>query len=424
MFESVEKTPYISRRDFLKLTSTGLVVTVGAVLGVNKYLESLNKPRSESVPNLDIFDEIYSRYGVYVPRSAGEYTKYQVCVGEGDSLVHCGEEQSTQVTSNEAETIKNALGKIPSVGKLAQLVIPFRNTSPGAIAGGNFWGPNWGYFLDPSKYDKYPRDKYLSKISAINLVLSDKQGDDLLPLIDQNTNFLPLLSSASMTEVGIQPKYEIYYPWTNHRERLLQTTVHEIGGHGVTELAGRIKFNYGPEAEYQASAISMFGGIPLDTYHPIISSFAEVNGWRLTPYADFMAQWGDFGRQRSEEFKKTEPSFASWPVWDRDPEYWGSLRDRKIRLDPYASYGTIRETFATFFMFYSLGKTDNRYDQSLLTVEEKQYFEEMFDGLTKNPERYIKKLMAENPGPSFNLDLFKTETGPQASGLKTWLKYT
>jgi hypothetical protein len=161
----------------------------------------------------------------------------------------------------------------------------------------------------------------------------------------------------------------------------------------------------------------------LDTYHPVISSFAKVNGWELIPYGDFMAQWGDFGRQQSGLLKKVYPKMAAWPVWDRDPKYWGRLENRTVRLDPYASYGTIKETFAQFFMFYALSRVDDRYDKSLLTDGETKYFHKMFDSLTGNSERYIQNLIKENPGSSFSPDLFGVRTGFETFNQKMGLKY-
>lgn len=414
-------TPPMSRRDFNKIALATLAAVGATALGLDKIIKFLQEPRSESLS--DILDEINSKYGISIPSLAGEFTKYQVCSGQDNTLVHCGEEKSTQITQAEAETIKNSLKIMPSAGKFAQLIIPFRNESADAIAGGNNWGRNWDFFLDPSKYQNYPRDRYLSSISAVNLVLPDKGLDEQMPPVTQDSNFLPLLGVASLDEVGIQTKNIVYYPWTNHRERLTQTIIHEIGGHGVIELAGRIKVNYNPEAEYEASAMSLFGGIPLDTNHPIVSSFAKVNGWMLTPYSEFMAQWGDFGRQRSEEVKRTEPKWAGWLVWDRDPKYWGSLEDRTIRLDTYTSYGTIKEAFAQFFMFYSLSRVDNRYDKSLLTDNETKYFDKMFRGLSGNPKKYIQNLIEANPGPSFNSDLFETKTNFKTFVKKMGLKY-
>lgn len=411
----------ISRRDFIKLTSAGLAVTVGAMLGVDKYIKPFLTPRSESLS--DIFDEIKSKYGIYIPSLSGEFTQYQICQGQDNKFVHCGEEKNTQITQDEAETIKNSLKIIPFAGKFAQLIIPFRNESPDVITGGSYLGPNWDYFLDPSKYENYPNNKYLDNISAVKLILPDKKLDEPMPPVTQNSNFLPLLSEESMNEAGIQPKSVLYYPWTTHGERLRQVIIHEVCGHGIMQLANRIKVNYNPEAEYKSSVISLYGGIPLDTNNPIISSFAKVNGWMLTPYSEFVAQLGDFGKQQSETLKSYAPKAAAWLVWDRDPKYWGRLEDRTIRLDPYASYGTIKETFATFFMFYSLSKTDKRYDKSLLTDNETKYFEKMFKGLSGNFEKYIQNLIEENPGPSFDSDMFGTKTDFQKYSQKAWLKY-
>jgi hypothetical protein len=364
---------------------------------------ALKEPESESLP--DILEEIKSKYGIYIPALAGEFTQYQVCQGTDNKLEQCGKEASTQISLDEAETMKNAFKHIPFAGKLAQLIIPFRNTSADAIGGGNYLGPNWDFFLDISKYQTFPHDRYLSSLSAVKLILSNKGLNEPLPPVTQSSNFLPLFSQISLDATGISPKNTVLYPWTNYGERLTQVIIHEVGGHGVTELAGSIKVHHNPEADYASSAMSLLGGIPLDTNNPIISSFAKVNGWRLIPYRESMAQWGNIGRQLAEELSRTNPKMAEWPVWDRDPKYWGSLKDRTVRVDTYASYGTIKETFATYFMVYALSKTDNRY-KSLLSETETRYFEKMFKGLSGNPEKYIQQLIEENPGPSFSSDLF------------------
>jgi hypothetical protein len=376
--------------------------------GLDETLKPFKEPQSE--PLSEILCEIKSKYGIYIPGTSGEYIKNEV-------------EKSAQITLDEAKIIESALKIMPSPGKFTQLIIPFRNESADAIAGGNYWGPNWDFFLDYSKYKNYPRDRYLSKISALNLVLPDKKPGEPMPPVTPDSNFLPLFSAASMNEVGIQPKNIVNYPWTTHGERLKQVIIHEIGSDGVIQSAGSIKVNYNPEADYQSSAMSLFGGIPLDTNNPIMSSFAKVNGWRLIPYSDFMAQWGDVGKQYAEDLKRTDPKMAAWPVWDRDPEYWGSLENRTIRLDTYASYGTIKETLSQFSMFYTLSRVDNRYDKSLLTDGETKYFNRMFNGLSGNPEKYIRDLIAQNPGPSFNLNLFETPTSFRMFNQKMGLKY-
>ena len=135
-----------------------------------------------------------------------------------------------------------------------------------------------------------------------------------------------------------------------------------------------------------------------------------------------MAQCGDFGKEYSEEFKKTNPENAGWLVWDRDPDIWGDMKNRKIRLDTYASYGTIKEAFATFFMFYTLSRVDDRYDKSLLTKDETGYFDRMFDGFSKNPEGYIKTLIAENPGPAYTLDMFDNKHDIRAQAPEHYIK--
>ncbi len=219
-----------------------------------------------------------------------------------------------------------------------------------------------------------------------------------------------MLSEASLNEIGLKPNNRVDYPWTTYGERLKQITIHELGGHGVKEYATEVKANHDPKIDYYASGMSIFGGIPLDTYHPILSSFAKVNGWKLVAYRDYLTQWGDLGKQTSEELVISNPGKAAWPVWDRDPQLWGEIQNRKIRLDPYASYGTINETFATFFMFWSMSEFDKNYDKSLLTRDEIRYFDRMFHRLSQNPEKYIQQLIKENPGPVYNPDLFENQS--------------
>ena len=425
--------PNLSRRSFLKATA-GVLVATGSVLLYENYSGKINRflgtpennSLNDSVNDVEIANkkvnktegeellgtirEIQSKYGVYIPSLEGEFSDYQVCLGTNNELIRCGEkENSTQITKEEAVIIKEGLDKIPSPGRFVQMVIPFRKNSPDVIGGGSYLGYNWDYFLDPSKYQDYPKDRYLSNISAVQLFISDKKVDSALPPVTSNSNFLPLLSEAGMNQLGLKATNRVDYPWTTYGERLKQVVIHEIGGHGVDEYASRIKVKNNPRADYEASAMSLFGGIPLDTNNPVISSFAKVNGWKPVPYSDFLTQWGDYGKEQSDDLKRKNPKRADWPVWDRDTKVWGELGNRNIRLDPYASYGTVRETFATFFMFYTLSKSDNRYDKSLLTKEEIKYFDGMFKGLSKNPEGYIKTLIEENPGPTFSPSLFESE---------------
>jgi len=397
----------ISRKQFidLGLTAGGAVLVT---LGFPELIRGLNKSESESLD--DILREIEAKYGINIPTSEGAFVQYQVCQDADKQLIRCGtEEKSTQIIQNEAGIIRDTLKKIPSAGTFAQLVIPFRNNAPDTIGGGSMMGHNWEYFLDPSKYQNYPQDRYLSPLNAVSLTLSNKKPDEILPPVNEASNFLPILTEASMNQIGLKPANRVDYPWTTYGERLKQVVIHEIGGHGVTEYAQEIKVNHNAKADYDASGMSLFGGIPLDTNNPIISSFAKVNGWMLIPYSEYISQWGDYGKQESETFKKTDPERAAWLVWDRDPQVWGNLQNRTIRLDPYASYGTIKETFATFFMFWSMSESDKRYDKSLLNSNEIKYFDRMSSSLSRNPEKYIKQLIEENPGPTFNMDLFETK---------------
>jgi hypothetical protein len=401
--------PKMSRRAFVRLSV--LAATAGGAILVGDNLDRIKKvfrPTSETqdLSLNGVITEIKSRYGIRIPGHAGEFTQYQVYQDQSGELSHYGEgKESAQITLEEAQTIKDSLKNVPSVGKCVQLIIPFREDGPDVIAGGNYWGLNWDFFLDPSKYQKYPQNGYLSNESGVKLVLPNKRLGEPLPTITQSSNFLPLLSEAIFNEIHVKPINKVVYPWTTFGEQLRQVIIHEGGGHGWMNYAGRLKVKNDPKAETEASSMSPMGGIPFDTYHPIISSFAMVNGWKLIPYGDYLAQWGTTGQQWAEDLRRDYPKFANWPVWDRDPTIWGAVKNRQIRLDTYASYGTIKETFATFFMFFSLSRVDDTYDKSLLTRDETNYFERMFRGLSRNPDAYIRDLIKEFPGPSYGQDL-------------------
>ena len=219
-------------------------------------IENKQSRKSEEEQRLGILRNIESKYGIYTPSQEGEYTRYQACWGD-DNIISCGKEtKSAQITKDEASIIYEALGRFPSPGKYVQLVIPFRYASgEGGIGGGHMSGFNWEYFLDPAKYQEYPKDRYLSTKSAAELDLIDKKPDEALPSITEQSNFLPLLSEAYMNEVEIKPKNRVDYPWTTIGKRLRQVVVHEIGGHGVTEYATGIKVNHNPRAENNASTM-------------------------------------------------------------------------------------------------------------------------------------------------------------------------
>jgi hypothetical protein len=413
--------PDISRRSFIKISAAVMVASGLTVLGVNEILGSRENTKDQSLS--EVITEIKSKYGIEIPIHEGEYSQYQVCYDQNNDLIHCGEEKNTQISLDEANIIEDSLKSIPSVGKYTQLIIPFREDGPDIIGGGEYLGLNWDYFLDPAKYQNYPKDRYLSNKSVVKLVLSNKYPKEPLPPYTQSSNFLPLFSEVLLNEIGIQAKNRVDYPWTTYGERLKQATIHETGGYGIEEYACRIKIKNNPKAEHDASAMSQFGGIPLDTYSPIPYSFAKVNGWKLVPYGEFIGQWGNYGKEAANELKQDNPKLAVWPVWDRDSDIWGPIEDRNIRLDPCASYGTIKETFATFLMFYVLSRKDNRYDKSLLTEAETKYFDKMFRGLSRNPDSYIYNLIKENPGPIYSPDLFKDKVRSNKSSEQTSIIY-
>lgn len=422
IFPDKEMSNRITRRHFLQMgvTAAGAMafITMDRALGFYRTPETDNKEQQVPTPEYPI-DHIKKKYGIEVPKE-GEITDYQICLNSSGEYTHCGEEKSTQLTSEEANTVLDALNTIPNPGNYAQLIIPFRKNQEGVIGGGDVLGKNWEYFMDSLKYPEgYPKDSHTSDKFAIAIYLSNKNLNESLPPAESITNVLPLLTAASLNTSDVKVINKIDYPWTTYGERLKQVVVHEVGGHGINEYAGRIKVNNNPQAEYEASGMSIFGGIPLDTFNPITASFAKINGWIQIPNANFMEQWGEEGKIFANEVRNNNPKLADWPVWDRDPKIWGTMEDRKIRLDSYASYGTIKETFATFFTFYSLSRIDKKYDQSLLTKTELEYFDAMFAGLTVNPESYIQRLIKQNPGPSFgslnNENISKEDNSPETT---------
>jgi hypothetical protein len=391
----------MSRRDFLKLG--GIALAAGGLLGYGAYELDRTPDVSKEEPCEDVLNKIQSKYGIYIPRSEGEYVQYGSYQTEGGKTERYGGVPNTQVNLEEAKIIEESLAIVPSAGKLVQLIIPFRDSAPGVFPGGYFWGRDWDYQFDRSKYPEYPTDRYISELSAIQLILTDKNMDEPLPVITPDSNCLPAFSLFAMSMAGIKPVNAVNFPWTTHGERLRQTVIHEVG-HGISVLANRMKVNFDPLIESRASYMSLFGGANMDTYNPIYSSFAQINGWKMIPYAEFVSQWGEYGKAQAEYLEANIPHDAHWPIWDRDPAVWGPLENRRVRLDTYSSYGSISETFASFFMFYLLGKHDSRYDLSLLTKQERSYFREMDWGLTLSTEGYLRALIKNYPGPTYYTD--------------------
>ncbi len=169
--ESASGQIKIGRRQFIEL---GLAAGCAALIAM-KTPESTNAFSTDQDEILaDILEQIRINNGVYIPSTEGEFIKNEVCFDSNNRIQRCGTgEKNTEITKEEAILIRDSLTGIPSVGTYVQLLIPFRDKSSDAIGGGGMWGHNWEYFLDPSKYPKYPQDIYLSKISAATLTLSD-----------------------------------------------------------------------------------------------------------------------------------------------------------------------------------------------------------------------------------------------------------
>ena len=91
-------------------------------------------------------------------------------------------------TVEEAQVIEKAISKVPAAGFLSPLVIPFENTSQGAIEGGAFLGQDWQWMLRSSDYQNLPKDKWLDTRSATELLIPNVSLDSPLPEKTQDTD--------------------------------------------------------------------------------------------------------------------------------------------------------------------------------------------------------------------------------------------
>ena len=386
------------------LAGAGIYIIEESINNQSFLLNLLPEPELHTTD--EVIDFTQKRYGISIPKYEDEkYFRKDCSVNSFGELYVSHEVPNCQITFEESKVIKESIKDIPGAFAMAQLIIP-RRISPKKdedkddyVAGGNFQGRQWPFFLDISK-SHYPKDRYLSGIAAIEIMLPEKSLNESLPNIDSNSNFLPLFSAAAMNSAEIKVKNEILYPWTTHGERLKQTVVHEFV-HGIASITNQVRFKGDARKDYNTLAYDIYGGQILDTNHPLYASFAKVNGWKKIPRAEYVEQ---FDKEAADNIRRDNPYSAKWEVWDRDPQIWGSLNERKIRVSTYASYGPIHEAFADFGMVYTLSRTDERY-KNLLDPNEEKYFKNLLNGLARNPKKCIEKLIDENRGVAFDASL-------------------
>lgn len=372
----------LSRRGFLKFVGVTAIGTGLGLAWVNRRNiafeadEFLLSFRSTE----EILKFVQERYSIEIPaRPLSEYS-HETWVEDESGQGKSETIQNTTLTHEEAVTIGTTLGLIPGAGSLAQLIIPYRNHEKKAIPGGSYMGYYWSRSMEFSRQLPKDTDK-----AAIRLDLpADISLDDSLPEISEGDVLLPFMSQLGLVESGVTVKITHELPWTTHRERLKQSIVHEFG-HGLWDQVAladsktyKDYYNTGWHAPYNFNT--------WDVNHPILVTFAEVNGWKLVPYPQFVEQYDP---EYAEELVQNKSEVANASIWDRDAEVWGPLEDRVMRLTPYASYGPPQETFPEFFMASIL------YPE-FLNERETHYFKRIHEGLRRNPQAFFKSIV-ESP---------------------------
>jgi len=271
-------------------------------------------------------DSIYKEFGILIPTEL--MTEYSGIDGPNSPL-----------TEDEIEIVRETLRMVPNAGEIIQLIIPVRTSDPEAIPGGSFLDYQWPFFLNPGDYEGFPKDYFLSDMRAVILMLPVGVAvSDSLPEIKPDSNLLTPELMWTYQEFPLKQEMEI--PWTTYGERLQQALIHEIG-HGLLAWAA-LDQSGSVRTYWERQGFTLVGWNTRDTSNPLLVSFANVNGWRLFYFSDYI---------ESLMLNLPEESQTSdFMIWDRDPNVWAYVPDRVIRLNPYASYGPIQEAFPEFWM--------------------------------------------------------------------------
>lgn len=376
----VERKP--SRRDFIKIAglTAGGAGLAWALVNRRNIAFKADEFLLDFSSTEEILQFVNERYGIEIPdRPLSKYS-HEIWVEDESGQGKSETIQNTTLSHEEAVTIGTTLGLIPGAGSLAQLIIPYRNHEKKAIPGGSYMGYYWSRRVESSLQLPKDTDK-----AAIRLDLPADIGlDDLLPEISEGDVLLPFMSQLGLFESGVTVKIAHEVPWTTHGNRLRQSIIHEFG-HGLWDQVALANsktykdyYNTGWHTPYNFNT--------WDVNHPILVTFAEVNGWKLVPYPQFVEQYSP---EYAEELRHEQSDFTKAKIWDRDPNVWGPLEDRRIRLTPYASYGPPQETFSEFFM------TSILYPK-FLSDKERRYFNRIHDGLRRDPQMFFKSV-AEKP---------------------------
>jgi len=339
-------------------------------------------PAASSPTVSGLLAEIQDRYGVEIPdRMEAEYSTTDQNTGQVSPNLVPNLEQ-TQV-------IEAALARLPSPRYFAPLLIPMRNSDPGAITGGEYLGFNWPCFLDPRTCPGgFVYDRLLAA-PALEIMLPDLSLGAALPVKSGTSSLLPTLEQISLETSQVTPNLTETVPWTTQGEHLTQSVIHEYA-HAIDDAVSLA--NSPSVKEYwNRQAFTLVNENTWDVTNPLYVAFAQLTGWRTVSLYDYLLQYDP---TEAAAALLRDPGAKTEFLWDRDPAVWGDLAHRRNRLTIYASYGPIQESFAEFYM------TSILYP-NLLKNSENRFFERLNTGLAADPKAFIVALVAK---PSILLD--------------------
>lgn len=334
----------------------------------------------------EILDFIFQNHRVLIPSVPSDlFSQYEhltMMTGELDRKI-----PNAQLTREEALETAITLDLLPNVGTLVQLILPFRNYKV-QFYSAEYLGHDWPQYLN-SDY-VLPRNKFSTPVSAVEINLPENDDlDDPITKKDYDENIEFALNVREAWLKGLDVKHTIngdFLP-TTYREDFQHMLIHDLYGHGFWESVGFAAAANVDEYRKLDYTTTM-GENLLDINHPLMRSFAAVQGWELVPYRQYLDDFGQDTKQYILE--KVDTAIADCYVWERRKNIWGGITDRKVRLNPYADYLGMHEAFAEY-LSASVMRPD------LLTSDELHYFRRIFAGMgSLNPIWFIEKV-AQNP---------------------------
>lgn len=401
----------ISRRHFIA-AGLGAAALYAATnpglrrLGLNLPMPEISSGKPQSLEA--ILAATKKEYGIEVPIEPDEKYRVDLNLANYEGVLNNG--LNTQLTLDEAKVLSQSLDKIPAAGEIYQLIIPYRfalyypdhqgklrERFAGGTNLGYFWPIGRGQRLNDSLpkiiAQEHPKSPFFATDkAAFELKLPDQPNlDDPLPA--KKSGDVPLGSFTNIATSNVRLNLKEEVPWTTHRERLKQAIIHEFG-HGllnqVALSASCDQVHCDTREYYQGLSISLINGETVDWDHPIIKTFAQVNGWQLVTFTELLGRFGiDANSDIFKEAQAKEKQGKVHMYWARNPDVWGDLAHRKPRLTTYASYGPIQEAFAEFWMA-SIAHPQ------YLNKNEKDYFAKIHNGLKDNPKQFFDSIAKDS----------------------------